>query len=636
MPFSGVDRPQIGLGLLQAELRARGIACSTVNFNLTLADWVGPTFYQWYSDSIPHTVFAGEWVFANAYFGDWLLNGSDYLRYLREDLLMPDETIRAIQRMREFVEPFLDYCVTSVDWSRYAIVGFTSTFEQNIASLALANAIKERYPEVTIVMGGANCEDRMGIGLHRCFRFLDYVFSGPADHTFPEFVQRLLRGDTVTSIPGLIYRDGDRTVYTGAPPAITNLDALPVPDYDDFFQQAYATSIPAQVPLTLQVETSRGCWWGEKHHCLFCGLNSEYMQFRAKNKDRALAEILQLVKHHGVRQVAAVDNIMDMHYFRDLLPELKERRLGLHLFYETKANLTKEQVRLLSEAGVKMIQPGIESFHSKILHLMRKGVSPLQCAQLLKWCKEFGVHPSWNLLYGFPGESAQDYEEMLPLLESLVHLPAPSGSGQIRLDRFSPYFDNPSAFGMINVRPLKIYRHLYPLSEADLTDIAYFFDFDYEDGLQPYNYIGPVEAQLDRWRQAEAAGVSLEMHAQPHETLSIVDRRPTARQPRTTLRGWEREVYEFCDQTRGIQTITQWRTEAKNEVPDETTLRAFLDHLVDLRLMGRDGDRYLSLAVPVASSTLRADNWMAPHASSLFELPMLAEAVPAAALASVR
>src|SRR5262249_3404469 len=143
------------------------------------------------------------------------------------------------------------------------------------------------------------------------------------------------------------------------------------------------TSIPRAVPLTLQVETSRGCWWGEKHHCLFCGLNSEYMQFRAKSKDRALAEILQLVHHYGINQVAAVDNIIDMHYFRELLPEIKSRRLGLRLFYETKANLTKDQVRLLSEAGVTMIQPGIESFHSKVLHLMRKGVSPLQCAQLL-------------------------------------------------------------------------------------------------------------------------------------------------------------------------------------------------------------------------------------------------------------
>jgi hypothetical protein len=225
---------------------------------------------------------------------------------------------------------------------------------------------------------------------------------------------------------------------------------------------------------------------------------------------------------------------------------------------------------------------------------------------------------------------------MLPLLESLVHLPAPSGSGQIRLDRFSPYFDNPGGFGMVNVRPLKIYRHLYPLAEADLRDIAYFFDFDYEDGLQPWSYIGPIEAQLARWREAEVAGASLESYTTPHDTLVIVDRRSTARRPPTVLRDWQKEVYEFCDQTRGIRTIAQWRADERNGVPDEASLRTFLDHLVDMRVMARDGDRYLSLAVPLAQGGRQsAESMLAPRASSLLELPILAQAVPAAAPANV-
>src|SRR4029078_9458024 len=63
----------------------------------------------------------------------------------------------------------------------YDIVGFSSTFQQNIPSLALARELKRRHPGVKILFGGANCEDEMGRELHRSFPFLDVVCSGEAD-----------------------------------------------------------------------------------------------------------------------------------------------------------------------------------------------------------------------------------------------------------------------------------------------------------------------------------------------------------------------------------------------------------------------------------------------------------------------
>src|SRR5439155_957173 len=83
-----------------------------------------------------------------------------------------------------------------------------------------------------------------------------------------------------------------------------------------------------------------------KHHCTFCGLNGLSMAYRAKTPDRAFREILELAERYGVDEVTAVDNILAMDYFRELLPRLKARGIGLKLFYEVKANLTREQVRL--------------------------------------------------------------------------------------------------------------------------------------------------------------------------------------------------------------------------------------------------------------------------------------------------
>jgi ribosomal peptide maturation radical SAM protein 1 len=333
------------------------------------------------------------------------------------------------------------------------------------------------------------------------------------------------------------------------------------------------------------------------------------MNFRAKTQKRALEEILHLTARYPVQQIAAVDNIMDLQYFKELLPELKRRKLKLHLFYEVKANMTKEQVKLLSEAGVTMIQPGIESLHQKMLTLMRKGVSPLQNVQLMKWCKQYGVTPSWNLLYGFPGESAREYEEMLPLIESLFHLPPPDGYGPIRLDRFSPYFMNPASFGLVNTRPMKVYRYIYPFPETELADIAYFYDYQHGDGLNPETYISPTLDKLEEWSRVRDGGQSeLTMRAQEGAgALVINDTRPNAVRPQTALHGWQKEVYEFCDQVRPLSAIRRHIAEcskddaadgvAEAEVP-EAEVREFLNRLVSQKIMARDGEQYLSLAIP--------------------------------------
>ena len=615
MPFAGVDRPPIGIGNLQSAVRRRGIPCDIRNFNIEFADWVGAPYYEWVSEYMSHTLFIGEWVFADHMFRGQIPDGNAYIRYLRDERFVEPEVLHSVVWLRRFVEPFLDYCLASTAWDRYSIVGFTSTFEQNLPSLALACAVKQWYPAKTTVMGGANCEDRMGLGLHRCFPFLDYVFSGESDQSFPEFVDRIVHRRPVDDIPGLIHRNGNGSAFGAPPRAVEDLDALSFPEFNDYFLQLEHSSIPWEIPLKLQMETSRGCWWGAKHHCTFCGLNRETMHYRAKSKDRVLAELDHLVSRYPLHEIATVDNIIDMQYFRDLLPELKRRKLDLTFFYEVKANLTKEQVRLLADAGITWIQPGIESLHQDILNLMRKGVSPLQNVQLLKWCRQFGVRPTWNFLYGFPGESARNYEEMMPLLECLAHLPPPEGTGRIRLDRFSPYFQDPASLGMVKVRPMEIYKYLYPLPEPDLSDIAYFFDYDYADTVDPSAYIGPIENRVAAWREAHAGGASLVSDAVSEDLLMIRDMRPDPVQRSTQLQGWEKRVYEFCDQTRPVVAIERMlrnghedpafvSIETLNSAgcepngPGGAELSTWLDRMVQLRIMARDGGQYLSLAIP--------------------------------------
>ena len=136
------------------------------------------------------------------------------------------------------------------------------------------------------------------------------------------------------------------------------------------------------------------------------------MAFRSKSPELVLEELLSQARKYGQLNFYAVDNILDMRYIRDVLPRLRDSEYDFTLFYETKANLKKDHVRAMRQAGVMTIQIGIESFSTPILKLMEKGATALQNIRLLKWCAEFGINAEWNFIYGFPHEPSAEYDRM--------------------------------------------------------------------------------------------------------------------------------------------------------------------------------------------------------------------------------
>jgi len=599
MPFAGVERPQLGVSTLKTKLQEEGIPCHVLYLNIAFAEAVDYDTYKWISDNYSFEVFAGEWLFATSLFSDKEINYDAYIH----NILAPrtDFTPALIQlllRMAQIVEPFLEHCIRTIPWYRYSIVGFTSTFEQNLASLALAKRIKRKYPDKVVVMGGGNCAGPMGLQLHKNFSYLDYVFTGEAENSFPELVRRLANGDSRRDdIRGYVRRENGKSLASGPGLMLQNLDALPYPNFDDFFDQYRCSALSRKAAPILQIESARGCWWGAKQHCTFCGLNGDEMAFRAKSPERALDEIQHLVNRYDTNFVSAVDNILAMGYFKTLLPELKRRKAGIELFYETKANLTREQVNLLRESGVTHIQPGIESFSDSTLRLIRKGVSGLQNAQLLKWCKLYNVLPQWNLIYGFPGENSSDYAANLEFVRSLQHFYPPMGSGPLRLDRFSPYFDHPEQFGIRSIRAMRPYRYLYPFDDSILYNIAYFFDYDFDGKNSRDEWFKPILAELEIWQQNQNQ-YSLEELRRIGDTVWVRDTRPHRVRDVYQFSNRELSVIDFCFEVRHIGQILSHIEETGSGHASELWLRRFLTYLTSHRLMIGSEDRYLSLIMP--------------------------------------
>ena len=263
-----------------------------------------------------------------------------------------------------------------------------------------------------------------------------------------QLVKYLEQGGPVPQ--GVVHRCDGEVLYDEPEAMFGNFQDYATPDYDDFFDQLREIDPQSSLlenPVILY-ETARGCWWGEKHHCTFCGLNASTMKFRAKSIKQVHTDLAQLSKKYDSFRFRLVDNILEMKYIDGVFGELAENNYDLHFFIEVKSNLTKKQIKTLAQGGAKVIQPGIESFSLNQLQEMDKGVRPMQNILCMKWAMYYGIEINWNILIGFPGETDDDYRQQIDLIKLLFHLPPPECVGNLWLERFSPYFKRPEEYGI--------------------------------------------------------------------------------------------------------------------------------------------------------------------------------------------
>lgn len=613
MPFALESWPSLGLSLLKAGLLARGIDAQILYFNLAFFNLLGPEVYEGVARANPRDLpLLGEWVFTEALWGTDPRRDAEFMTTLPGGQNDIDKAIVARHKdyavaARASVAQFLTYCMSHVAWQHVRIVGFTSTFQQHLASLALAKQLKKSFPHLVIVFGGANCEGEMGAATLRNFPFIDAVCSGEGDNVFPEFVAQVMAGKQ-PSIAGFLTRPplaqdttlsvigASRESPAHAPP-VGDMDALPYPDFSDFFAALKDAPYSGSAPVRMMFESSRGCWWGQKHHCTFCGLNGMGMSFRQKSPSRALAEILHLIDKYGAftKRFAATDNIIPIPYFRSFLPQLEELHLDLDLFYETKANLTEEQLTQYRRAGLKEIQPGIESLSTPVLTLMRKGVSALQNIQLLVWCAKHNITVFWSYLFGFPGEDPASYDGQAELISKLGHLQPPMSCGSVRFDRFSPYHSEPSSFGISDLQPYPAYHHIYDgVPASEIPKLAYYFVGEFSGKHAVPSYTGAIVDRIKQW-QANTNHVSL-CHMNVGDRILVLDHRNPGNLSVLVLTGLAAVIFDKCGSIIGERQLMS-HTSEKGYQPTETT--EAIDKLRALNLLIVEQNRFLSLSIPL-------------------------------------
>ena len=604
MPFGYLRIPSIAITQLKSIIDQQfgtEVITDIYYYNLELGQYLGINKYNFIAENISSQACNfGEWLFRQVAFPELPDNSESFLDHfnLNFEKLLADfssgtsngkqtwppvstELIlyaNVVMEMRPGLGDFFDQLILRDGLDKADIVGLTSSFQQNVPCFALARRIKEINPNVTIVMGGSNCESPMGEEIVQCIDVIDYTFSGNALYSFPEFIENRLMGRpencekingvfSKNNVNNVVYPSEESQVHFGANSnAISTLgkemdiDQVIDLDYDDFIDNLNEKLSGTGIQPILLFETSRGCWWGAKAHCVFCGLNGNNMTYRAMKPETAIQVLTNFFQRYGdrVTQYSSVDNIMPKHYLGLVFPKL-EIPETFSLFYEVKADLKPEELRIMAKTRINTIQPGIESLHTPTLKLMKKGATGVSNVHFLKNADNNKIHSFWNLLVGFPGGKKDAYPRYVNDMDGLFHLTPPKDIYIIRFDRYSPYHMNPEEYGL-KLRPMSFYDYLYPDYGIDsLMNLAYFFEDSSED--QEYsqlvrNWYSRLSKGLSRWQVRNKGADNLEPAKLyfGQEENTIFDTR-SGKLIVHTLTNQQRKILDYLEQPQNINKL---------------------------------------------------------------------------------
>lgn len=547
MPWFWAHMPSIQLAIVKDLLGSRGVETDVYEFYADFADRFGIDLYGKLANT---GTYLAERLFSQFYFDELRSEPLSSIPPLAFD--NPEIEKYILKFGTPIVEQFLQDCLVEVDWSNYDMICFTLTAQQMGATIAFARLLKQHHPQVKIVIGGAGCAGSMGRALLEMCGEFDIAVHGEAETSVPMLVDALKGDQPLESVGSISWRDSSGLVRSNDAITMHNFVHAREPlDFSPYFKRLQSLPNLSSVPSWIPFESSRGCWYGEKSQCTFCGLN-EIIKFRQRPTDQIFSELEHYENAYGKNRFFSVDLIMPRTFLQDFLPRMESSEKDWKLFYEVKSNMRRPEVVALAAAGVDWIQPGIESLSDHVLKLMKKGVTAAQNVQCLRLARENDIAVSWNIISNFPKETAEDYVAIAKMLPHLYHLDPPSGIAPFEVHRFSPFHSKPHEHGIRLGGAHHRYRSVFPIADELLGEIVYRFEYEL---LQPKD-VNLEEAHravgeaVSGWKRARDRGCVFQVEYRPDGTAVLRDNRRMQELFETILQPHEASLLDFLEELR--------------------------------------------------------------------------------------
>jgi radical SAM superfamily enzyme YgiQ (UPF0313 family) len=270
------------------------------------------------------------------------------------------------------------------------------------SSYFAAKLIKKKFPGIKIVMGGTIFSQELYPGTPNFNYFLkkapfiDKIFIGESETLFLKY----LRGE----LPD------DQKVYTlkDINDRLLDLNTIPLPEYSDFNLSSY--------PL-LPGFTSRGCIY----KCSFCAETVYWKQYNRKSAKKVTEEFEELIRKYGRRLFVLTDCLINP-LVTALSHEIINRNLKVYwdVYIKIDKNVCDpNQTLLWRRGGFYRARLGIESGSQRVLDIIDKKITLQQIKDGLRSLASAGIKTTTYWIAGHPGETEEDFQQTLDLLEEL-------------------------------------------------------------------------------------------------------------------------------------------------------------------------------------------------------------------------
>lgn len=301
----------------------------------------------------------------------------------------------------------------ALEWLHSAVIVGFSVYVWNIQrSLAIAESLKQRHPNMWIIFGGPQVPNDAEDFL-RTYPFIDICCHGEGEQVFAEILTRYPERDW-SGIPGISFLgpDGGFICHPQAP-RLKDLNVLPSPYLTGVFRPLMRMNPHQWMALW---ETNRGCPFS----CTFCdwgsAVQSKVLPF---DLERVLNEVRWFARH-GIAEIACCDaNFGILKRDLEIATYLAESRQKCGLPHNLIVNTTKNQLERAYEI-FKILNPmlslgvtlSLQSTNQTTLHsIKRDNISLGFYRNLQQRLTRDHIVTYSDLILGLPGETYDSFAQ---------------------------------------------------------------------------------------------------------------------------------------------------------------------------------------------------------------------------------
>lgn len=316
------------------------------------------------------------------------------------------------------LEAFLDGAIAALAQRSAKIVSFYTRCDTYHIVLKLAQRIKERWPDIYVVLGGPQ-SDITAEETIRQIPYVDYICCGEGETTVVPFFSSLLQNAPDTTVAGLVYRENGAVKVNPRPALLKDLDTLPMLDFSflPLLENAENTK-----DATFPVDVGRGCPFG----CTYCSTNSFWgRKFRLKSPQRIVAEVKQFHEQFGATVFSFSHDMFTLNRNSVIETCRLLRELDFPVKWHCSARLDcidRELIDIMTASGMNGMYIGIETGSPRMQKCINKNLDLSNALPLISYLIDKGCKIVASFIFGFPEETEEDLCQTMRLIAELLPL----------------------------------------------------------------------------------------------------------------------------------------------------------------------------------------------------------------------